>query len=84
MPAAFWFNESVTEYVTAGAVPVNDATGVNVTIPDELTTYVPTPETVRDVNVQFGAVSLGPHNFTEDTVNVAPDDAVSLANGLIV
>ncbi|BDU10232.1 hypothetical protein AINA4_01530 [Aurantimicrobium sp. INA4] len=72
VPVAFWFNESVTEYVTAAAVPVKEASGVNVTEPVESTTYVPTPATVNDVWEQFGAVSLGPHNFTLEEVNVVP------------
>lgn len=32
--------------VTAGAVPVNSGSGVNVTVPSAATVYVPTPSTV--------------------------------------
>jgi hypothetical protein len=39
---------------------------------------------VRDVAVQFGAVSLEPHKRTVDAVIVAPDAPVSFDAGFIV
>ena len=43
------------------------------------TVYVPSAR-VTLVCVQFGAVSLVPHNNTDDAVNVAPVAAASLVN----
>ena len=63
-------------------MPVNDGSGLNVTVPSGFTVYVPSPGTVTDVLVQLGAVSAvtggvaaasaRPHNFTDESTHSAP------------
>jgi hypothetical protein len=55
------FKMSATEYVKALTVPVNPASGVKTSRPVPRSMFhSPFPETVSDVCVQFGAVSLVP------------------------
>ena len=74
---------------------MNVGNGSNVTVPSELTVYVPSPGTVTEVFVQLFGVSATtggvavasarPHNFTDDASigkSVAP--AVSLPSGVYV
>ena len=79
---------SVAWYFTAVAVPVNEGSGSNVTVPFAFTVYVPWLAIVNDVWVQlFGVCALGatPHNFTVDaTSGAVGSPGVSLVNGEIV
>lgn len=78
-------NASATWYDCAGAVPVNVASGVNVTMPVEvLTEYVPFPETVTLVAVQFGEVCPEPHRRRVLGAITVPVLAASFTVGLIV
>jgi hypothetical protein len=77
---ATWPKPSSTTYFTGVAVPANVGNGSNVTTPvDELTVYVPSPETVKVVNVQvWRFVSVfNEQNRTEVVSNVAPVAAAS-------
>ena len=60
--------ESVTVYVTEGAVPVKSSSGVNVITPVELTTNEPTPSMVTvlpsEETVQSGLATV--HESTTD------------------
>ena len=62
--------------VTAGAVPTNDFSGTNVTVPSAATVYVPTPSTVLVVEPSSkvaGTASLISTVFsTPSTVTVPP------------
>ncbi len=64
-------------------VPIKPLTPVKVTVPAE-TEYAPSPETLTEVFVQFGAVSSGltPHNLIDDVLRVVPAVAVSLEAGV--
>jgi hypothetical protein len=77
--------ESVTWYVGGEAtVPRNDDTGVNVTTPvDVFTAYVPSPDTVREVKVQFGTDCDGPQSRTLDATSVRLGSFVSFERTLI-
>ena len=76
--------ESVTEYITAVAVPIKSGSGSKVTVPSEFTVYVPWPVMLSVVAVQLGAVSDGPHNMTLLATKVVPLPATSFASWLIV
>ena len=88
---AYWFSESWIWYDSAGGVPLKLATGVNVTTPEEFTTYVPTFATVTVVpaaTVQlFGVwagVVVGLHRRILLAEIVAPAAAESLVKMFFV
>jgi hypothetical protein len=78
---------SSTTYFTGVACPANVTNGTNVTTPVVvLTVYVPSPETVNVVNVQFARfVSVfDEQNRTDVASRDAPVPAASLPRGVMV
>jgi len=79
-----WPVVSATTYFTGVATPAKVGNGSNVTVPFELTVYVPSFGTVNDVNVhEVFAVDVVAHNFRLEVTNDAGLVAESFANGEI-
>jgi hypothetical protein len=74
-------------FAAVSTVPTKFGSGSKVTTPVEVfTVYVPSPDTVNDVNVQFVKfVSVfDEQNRTDVTSNVVPVPALSFARGEMV
>jgi hypothetical protein len=77
--------ESSTTYLIGDAVPVNEGSGLNVTVPSGLTVYVPSPLTVNDVNVhEESAVVVVGQSRSELGTIVPRLPAMSLVRGVMV
>jgi hypothetical protein len=75
---------SATMYFTGAAVPMNDGSGSNETVPFAFTVYVPSFGTVNVVKLQLAfAVEVVAHNFTLLATNVAGATAESFVRGEI-
>ena len=75
------FSTSATEYVAVVTTPVNPPVGEKRNVPTvRSTVHSPFPVTVRDVAVQFGAVSPAPQSDKDAGSRPVP---VSFANGEI-
>jgi hypothetical protein len=76
---------SCTAYFTGEAVPVNEESGSNVTVPFAFTVYVPSPATVNVVRLQLAfAVDVDEHKRTVLGTNVAGEVTVSFVRTEIV
>ncbi len=72
---------SETTYDTGVAGPTNDGKGTNVTHPVAGSrVHVPSLGTMTDIDRQFGAVSVGAHNFNAEDVSPDPESFDSGSN----